>query len=64
MKILFDSDPVKEMCSGCKGYFGHFLGKTSEGQPAWKCKNCGRLTVWMGGDTERIVSPGTPPVGV
>jgi len=64
MKILFDTDEIAERCNGCGVYGPHYAGKTSENQGAFKCKNCGRLTVWMGGDTERIVTPGTPPVGV
>jgi uncharacterized Zn finger protein len=64
MRILFDTEEIKERCNGCESYFEHNVGKTSESQPVWKCRNCGRLTVWMGGDTERVVTPGTPPVGV
>jgi transposase-like protein len=64
VKILFDSDVVKERCNGCSQYCEHHIGKTSEGQPAFKCRICGRLTVWLGGDVEKVVTPGSPPVGV
>ena len=62
MKILFDTEEIKERCNGCAGYFTHFMGKDTEGHPAFKCRNCGRLTIWLGGDTERVISPGNPPV--
>lgn len=64
MKILFDSDEIRERCNCCRVYSIHYMGKTGENKLAFKCKNCGQLTVWMGGDTEQVISPGTPPVGV
>jgi len=64
LKILFDTDEMAERCSGCKEYTPHNVGKTDDGQPCWKCRTCGRLTIWLGGDSEKVVSIGNPPAGV
>jgi ribosomal protein S27E len=64
MKLIFDNELIKERCSGCKTYCEHYTGKTSEGQTAWKCRICGRLTVYTGGDNERVVVIGVPPESV
>ena len=64
MKILFDSQESAERCNGCGMYGPHFTGKTSDGHPAFKCRGCGRLTLWMGGDVEKVITLGTPPAGV
>jgi uncharacterized Zn finger protein len=63
MKILYDSE-VHERCNGCGEYGDHNIGKDSEGHPVFRCVNCGRLTVWMGGDTERVIAEGNPPATV
>jgi hypothetical protein len=62
VKITFEGE-IQERCSGCDHYGPHYTGKADVGL-AFKCKGCGRLTVWVGGDTERVIAAGEPPVGV
>lgn len=59
MKITFFSEPIAELCSGCKKYGDHWTGKDDENHHVFKCKGCGRITIWIGGDNEKVVTHGS-----
>jgi len=54
VKLIFDSELIKENCTGCKDYTPHMHGKTDDGL-VFKCMLCNRITAWLGGDEEKVL---------